>query len=85
MYLDWRNAIDIFGKYAGTIVLPKVGLDGFDSYHEKCVWESDILKAGKAMGIGSIGRYVNMEVLHFNKVDSNLVNVQNKKTNRMYL
>ena len=79
LYLDWRNAIDLFGKYSDTIVLPKVGLDGFQSYHEKCEWGSDILKAGKAMGIGSIGRYVNKVVLHFNEVDSTLVKVENQK------
>jgi len=79
LYLDWRNAIDLFGKFSDTIVLPKVGLDGFQSYHEKCEWGSDILKAGKALGIGSIGRYANKEVLHFNNVDSTLVKVQNVK------
>jgi hypothetical protein len=77
LYLDWRNAIDLFGKYSDTIVLPKIGLDGFDSYHEKCVWGSDILKVGKGMGIGSIGRFVNNQVLHFNTVDSTLVKIEN--------
>ena len=42
MYLDWRNAIDIFGKVTDTMVLSKVGLDGFDSYHEKQSWGQDI-------------------------------------------
>jgi hypothetical protein len=79
LYLDWRNAIDLFGKYSDTIVLPKIGLDGFDSYHEKCEWGSDILKVGKGMGIGSIGRYVNKEVLHFKNVDSTFVKVENAK------
>lgn len=79
LYLDWRNAIDLFGKFSDTIVLPKVGLDGFQSYHEKCEWGSDILKAGKGLGIGSIGRYVNKEVLHFKNVDSTLVKVKNAK------
>jgi len=79
LYLDWRNAIDLFGKYSDTIVLPKIGLDGFDSYHEKCVWGSDILKVGKGMGIGSIGRFVNNEVLHFNNVDSTFVKIENAK------
>jgi len=77
LYLDWRNAIDLFGKYSDTIVLPKIGLDGFDSYHEKCEWGSDILKVGKGMGIGSIGRLVNNEVLHFKNVDSTFVNIEN--------
>ena len=79
LYLDWRNAIDLFGKFSDTIVLPKIGLDGFDSYHEKCEWGSDILKVGKGMGIGSIGRFVNNEVLHFNNVDSTFVKIENEK------
>lgn len=77
MYLDWRNAIDIFGKVTDTMVLSKVGLDGFDSYHEKQSWGQDILKAGKGLGIGSIGRYVNNQVLHFEKVDSTFAKVEN--------
>lgn len=77
MYLDWRNAIDIFGKVTDTMVLSKVGLDGFDSYHEKQSWGQDILKAGKGLGIGSIGRFVNNEVLHFKKVDSTFAKVEN--------
>lgn len=77
LYLDWRNAIDLFGKYSDTIILPKIGLDGFDSYHEKCVWGSDILKVGKGLGIGSIGRFINNQVLHFNKVDSTFVKIEN--------
>ena len=79
LYLDWRNAIDLFGKYSDTLVLPKIGLDGFDSYHEKCEWGSDILKVGKGMGIGSIGRFVNNQVLHFNTVDSTFVKIENLK------
>ncbi|MEY3451938.1 MAG: hypothetical protein RL711_1766 [Bacteroidota bacterium] len=79
LYLDWRNAIDLFGKFSDTIVLPKIGLDGFASYHEKCEWGSDILKVGKGMGIGSIGRYVNNEVLHFKNVDSTFVKIENAK------
>ena len=86
LYLDWRNAIDLFGKYSDTIVLPKIGLDGFDSYHEKCVWGSDILKVGKGMGIGSIGRFVNNAVLHFNNVDSTFVKIENaKKQSSVYV
>lgn len=70
-YLDWRNAADIFGKKVDTLVLQTVGQDGFDSYHEEEAWGMDILKAGKSLGIGSIGR-VNAEgtVEHFNKTDS---------------
>jgi hypothetical protein len=55
LYLDWRNAIDIYGKKVNTMVLPKVGLDGYESYHEMADWGMDILKVGPSLGIGSIG------------------------------
>lgn len=70
-YLDWRNAIDIFGKKVDTLVLQEVGQDGFDSYHEEADWGMDILKAGKSLGIGSIGRMnADGTVQHFEKTDS---------------
>lgn len=78
LYLDWRNAIDIFGKKTEAMVLQQVGLDNFDSYHEMSDWGSDILKAGKGIGIGSIDRYLNNERLHFYAVDSTIAKVQNK-------
>jgi hypothetical protein len=78
LYLDWRNAIDIFGKKTSAIVLPQVGQDNFDSYHEMSDWGADILKAGKGIGIGSIDRYLNNEKLHFHTVDSTIANVENK-------
>ena len=54
-YLDWRNAIDVFGKLTDTLVLQDVGQDGYDSYHEHSAWGQDILKVGESLGIGSIG------------------------------
>ena len=54
-YLDWRNAVDIFGKLVDTMVLQDVGQDGFDSYHEPAPWGMDILKVGNSLGLGSIG------------------------------
>ncbi len=54
IYLDWRNAIDIFGKKTDAMVLHNVGLDGFDSYHEMQDWGVDILKVGSALGIGTL-------------------------------
>lgn len=77
LYLDWRNAIDIFGKTTDSMVLSKVGQDGFDSYHEPQSWGQDILKVGKGLGIGSIGRLVNDKVLHFKEVDSTSASVEN--------
>ncbi len=57
LYLDWRNATDIFGKKVTTLVLPEVGQDGFESYHHDAPWGQDILKSGRTIGIGSYGRY----------------------------
>lgn len=79
LYLDWRNAIDIFGKKTSAMILPIVGQDNFDSYHEMSDWGADILKAGKAIGIGSIDRYLNNEKLHFREVDSTIATVVNKE------
>jgi len=78
LYLDWRNAIDIFGKKKSEMILPLVGQDNFDSYHEMSDWGADILKAGKGIGIGSIDRYLNNEKLHFREVDSTIATVSNK-------
>lgn len=77
LYLDWRNAIDIFGKKSDSMVLPQVGQDGFDSYHEMAPWGMDILKAGKSLGIGSYGRFMNDTVAHFR----NVLNTHAKVTN----
>lgn len=79
LYLDWRNAIDIYGKKVDSLVLPYVGQDGFDSYHEMSDWGLDILKAGKSMGIGGYGRFVNDSVVHFQKVGSTEASVGNSE------
>lgn len=77
LYLDWRNAIDIFGKVTDSLILSQVGQDGFDSYHQPQSWGMDILKVGQGLGIGSLGRLVNNEVLHFKEVDSTFAAVEN--------
>lgn len=78
LYFDWRNAIDIFGKRVDTMVLSKVGLDNYDSYHENAPWGLDILKAGKSLGIGSYGRFDgNNKVVHFKDVDSRTAEIHN--------
>lgn len=56
-YLDWRNAIDIFGKKVSDMVLQNVGQDGYDSYHEMSDWGMDILNVGESLGIGSIAAW----------------------------
>lgn len=55
VYLDWRNGFDIFGKKTSEMVLPSVGLDGYDSYHEMTDWGADILKVGQSLGMGGYG------------------------------
>jgi hypothetical protein len=57
-YLDWRNAIDLYGKKTPAMVLQNVGLDGFESYHSMCDWGMDILKVGESLGIGTIAMWV---------------------------
>ncbi|MGA9589041.1 MAG: DUF4861 family protein [Salegentibacter sp.] len=81
LYLDWRNAIDIFGKKVDTLVLPYVGQDNFDSYHESSPWGQDILHSGAALGIGGFGRYMNDTVAHFRNVSKTRAKVHNNKEN----
>ncbi len=76
LYLDWRNAIDIFGKVTYDLILHKVGQVNFDSYHEMNTWGM-ILKAGKSLGIGSYGRFANGAVHHFETVDATFAEVAN--------
>ncbi len=78
LYFDWRNAIDVFGKRVDTMVLSKVGLDNYDSYHEDAAWGQDILNAGKSLGLGSYGRFDGKnEVIHFQEVDSTTARITN--------
>jgi hypothetical protein len=69
-YLDWRNAIDIFGKIVPAMVLQDVGQDGFDSYHEMSAWGMDILKVGESLGIGSTGMWIQGRAERVAKTDS---------------
>lgn len=69
-YLDWRNAIDIFGKKTTEMVLQDVGQDGFESYHEPADWGMDILKVGASLGIGSIGMFVDGKAERVAETDS---------------
>ena len=69
-YLDWRNAVDVFGKKTPEMVLQNVGLDGFDSYHEMSSWGMDILKVGSSLGIGSIAMWIADSAQRVEKTDS---------------
>lgn len=74
-YLDWRNAIDIYGKKVQDMVLQNVGLDGFESYHEMADWGMDILKVGESLGIGSIGMWWDGKCERVAKTDSILCKI----------
>jgi len=63
VYLDWRNGFDIFGKTTDAMALQNVGLDGYDSYHEKADWGLDILKVGESVGMGGYGFWDESKVI----------------------
>ncbi|RNI28284.1 DUF4861 domain-containing protein [Rufibacter immobilis] len=69
-YLDWRNGVDVFGKKTNAMVLQQVGLDGYDSYHNQQPWGMDILKVGKALGVGSLAMFDNGKAVRVEKTDS---------------
>ncbi len=74
-YLDERNRIDIFGKRVTRMVLPEVGLDGLDSYHELAEWGADIFKVGESLGIGSVGTFIDGKVCQVDQTDSTRVRI----------
>lgn len=76
IYLDWRNAIDIFGKKTDKMVLHNVGLDGFDSYHEIQEWGVDILKVGDALGIGTLAFWNGEKAVRVEKTDGIFCSVE---------
>jgi hypothetical protein len=69
-YLDWRNGVDVFGKTTEEMILQEVGQDGFDSYHEMQPWGMDILKVGKALGVGSLALFHEDKAVRVDETDS---------------
>ncbi len=69
-YLDWRNAIDVFGKKTHHIVLPFVGVDGYDNYHKMADWGMDNMKVGESLGLGSIAIWDGNKAVRVEKRDS---------------
>lgn len=69
-YLDQRNAVDVFGKKTPGIVLPFVGVDGYDSYHEMADWGMDNMKVGNTLGLGSIAIWDGTKATRVEKRDS---------------
>ena len=70
LYLDQRNATDVYGKLTPDMVLQQVGLDGFESYHHLQSWGMDVMKVGKSLGVGSIGAMTNGKITRVEKTDS---------------
>jgi hypothetical protein len=70
LYLDQRNAVDVFGKLVSEPVLQKAGLNGFDSYHELQPWGMDVLKVAKSLGVGSIATLTANGALRVEATDS---------------
>ncbi len=71
-YLDWRNAIDVFGKKTPEIVLPSVGIDGYDNYHKMADWGMDNMKVGSALGIGTIAVWNGEKAVRVEEQDSTI-------------
>ncbi len=69
-YLDWRNGVDVFGKRTANMVLQQVGQDGYDSYHNLQPWGMDVLKVGKALGVGSLAMFDQGKAVRVEKTDS---------------
>lgn len=66
LYLDFRNAIDVFGKRKPGPVLTQLALSGV-GYHAMADWGMDILKVGQSLGIGGIGGVVESRLARFER------------------
>lgn len=75
-YLDNRNAIDVFGKTTSDIVLPAVGVDGYDNYHKYAPWGMDNLIVGKALGLGTIAIWDGEKAVRVEERDSTTCIIQ---------
>jgi hypothetical protein len=54
VYLDKRNAVDVFGKKQPGIVLNAIG-QGNGSYHDESDWGMDFWHVGDSLGAGGLG------------------------------
>jgi hypothetical protein len=54
VYLDRRNAVDVFGKKQPGVVLNRIG-QGNGSYHDESDWGMDFWHVGDSLGAGSLG------------------------------
>jgi hypothetical protein len=54
VYLDRRNAIDVYGKKLPAPVLHTIGQGG-PSYHKEADWGMDVWHVGDSLGAGALG------------------------------
>ncbi len=76
LYLDPRNAIDVFAKRIPQIVLPYIGTSEYGTYHKLADWGMDNMKVEKSLGIGAIGIWDGKKVSRIEKTDSVIAFVQ---------
>ncbi|WP_181308569.1 DUF4861 domain-containing protein [Rufibacter sp. XAAS-G3-1] len=74
-YLDWRNAVDVFGKRTQEMVLQNVGQQGLESYHNLQPWGMDIMKVANSLGVGSVATFHGGKAERVEKTDSTLVSI----------
>ena len=75
-YLDQRNGIDVFAKKVPGIVLPAVGVDGYDNYHKMDNWGMDNARVGKSLGLGSIAIWDGSKAIRVEERDSAIAYIQ---------
>ncbi|MBD3387308.1 DUF4861 domain-containing protein [candidate division KSB1 bacterium] len=68
LYLDHRNAIDVFGKKTTDMVLDSIGWINFEHYHEMDHWGMDVLKVGDSFGLGAVGIWTEDKAYKVGKV-----------------
>lgn len=74
LYLDHRNAIDVFGKRQPDPVLAQLALSGA-GYHAMADWGMDILKVGDSLGVGAIGGFVKGQIVRFERFEKHQARV----------
>ncbi|MCX7766407.1 MAG: DUF4861 domain-containing protein, partial [Candidatus Sumerlaeia bacterium] len=73
LYLDRRNAIDVFGKKKRSLELERFASAGYD-YHRETEWGMDVLKVGESVGVGGFGLWIRDELIK-PAIDKNSVRI----------
>ncbi|GAB5456971.1 MAG: hypothetical protein Hens3KO_00010 [Henriciella sp.] len=68
LYLDSRNAIDVFGKRIAKPALQRIVKPG--QHHELDDWGMDVLKVGESVGVGGLAFWIDGEKQIFGDTDS---------------